>query len=321
VPDEPTPWLLLIHQLPPKPAYFRVKIWRQLQGLGAVALKNSVYVLPSTEAAREDFQWMIRQIAAGGGEASLVEAQFVDGLSDGDLKERFRTARDEDYAKLRDELQVVLKDLPKDPDEARRTEAETALARFRKRMDDLQAIDFFEAKGAAEVRMQLGRLADRLAGDPQAPSKGPAWKLADLQGRTWVTRKGLHVDRIACAWLIRRFIDPGARFRFVEPKVTQARDGELRFDMFEGEFTHEGDWCSFETLLHRLGLEDPGLHALGEVIHDVDLKDAKFKRPEAAGFDRAILGVARLHAKDEERLAAGSAVLDAFYAAFQKAGS
>lgn len=317
--QEPSPWLLLIHQLPPKPAYFRVKVWRQLQGLGAVALKNSVYALPLSEETREDFQWMVRQIVAGGGEASVVEAQFVDGLTDGEIRERFRMARDEDYAKLQEEILGIQKALPQKPDEARRGDAEIQLAKVRKRFAELQAIDFFEARGAAEVRTQISRLETRLTPVPAASDGGPAWNIKDLQGRTWVTRKGMHVDRIACAWLIRRFIDPQARFRFVDGKTTEVRKGELRFDMFEGEFTHEGDWCSFETFIHRLGLEDPTLHALGEVIHDVDLKDAKFKRPEVPGFDRAILGVALLHAKDEARLEAGSGVLNAFYAAFQKA--
>jgi hypothetical protein len=318
LPEDTSPWLLLIHQLPPKPAYFRVKVWRQLQGLGAVALKNSVYALPLSEETREDFQWMVRQIVAGGGEASVVEAQFVDGLTDGEIRERFRTARDEDYAKVQEEVLGIQKALPKKPDEARRGEADAQLAKLRKRFADLQAIDFFEASGAAEVRTQISRLETHLSPPSAVPGGGPTWDINDLQGRTWVTRKGMHVDRIACAWLIRRFIDPEARFRFVDPKTTMARKGELRFDMFEGEFTHEGDWCSFETLIHRLGLEDQALHALGEVIHDVDLKDAKFKRPEVSGFDRAILGVALLHAKDEARLTAGSGVLDAFYAAFQK---
>jgi len=317
--EVPGPWLLLIHQLPPHPAYFRVKVWRQLQGLGAVALKNSVYVLPLSEETREDFQWMVRQIVAGGGEASVVEAQFVDGLTDGEIRERFRVARDEDYAKLQEEALDIQKALPKKPDDSRRGETEAQLAKLRKRFADLQAIDFFEAGGAAEVRTQISRLETRLAPPSAVTDRGPTWNLKDLQGRNWVTRKGIHVDRIACAWLIRRFIDPQARFRFVDPKTTVARKGELRFDMFEGEFTHEGDWCSFETLIHRLGIDDAALHALGEVIHDVDLKDAKFKRPEVSGFDRAILGVALLHDKDEARLEAGSGVLNAFYAAFQKA--
>jgi hypothetical protein len=312
-------WLLLIHQLPPHPAYFRVKVWRQLQGLGAVALKNSVYVLPISEGTREDFQWLVRQIVAGGGEASVVEALFVDGLTDVELRERFRAARDEDYAKLQEEIHATSKTLPKKPNEGGKGEAEAQLAKFRKRYADLQAIDFFDARGAAEVRTQLNRLEDRVCPKSPASDGHSTQSIADLQGRTWVTRKGIHVDRIACAWLIRRFIDPEARFRFVEPKTTVARKGELRFDMFEGEFTHEGDRCSFETLIHRLGLEDPALHSLAELIHDVDLKDAKFKRPEVSGFDRAILGVALLHQKDDDRLSAGKGVLDAFYAAFQKA--
>ena len=317
--QESPPWLLLLHQLPPRPAYFRVKVWRQLQGLGAVALKNSVYALPLSEATREDFQWMVRQIVAGGGEASVVEAQFVDGLTDGEIRERFRTARDEDYAKLQEEVLGIQKAFLKQPGEARKDEAEAQLAKLRKRFAALQAIDFFEASGAAEVRTQTSRLETLFSTPPAVQDHGPTWDIKHLQGRTWVTRKGMHVDRIACAWLIRRFIDPVARFRFVDHKTTVARKGELRFDMFEGEFTHEGDWCSFETLIHRLGLEDPALHALGEVIHDVDLKDAKFKRPEVPGFDRVIMGVALLHAKDEARLVAGKGVLDAFYAAFQKA--
>jgi len=317
--EESPRWLLLIHQLPPKPAYFRVKVWRQLQGLGAVPLKNSVYTLPLSEETREDFQWMVRQIVAGGGEASVVEAQFVDGLTDGELQERFRNARDEDYTKLQEEIRVFLKTLSKTQDDAALGEAAVQLIKARKRFAEIQSIDFFEAKGSAEVRMQLSRLETRLAPKELNPTDGPTWNLADLKGRTWVTRKGMHVDRIACAWLIRRFIDPEARFRWVDPKTTTARKGELRFDMFEGEFTHDGGWCSFETLLHRLGIEDAALHALAEVIHDVDLKDAKFKRPEVSGFDRAILGVTLLHPKDEDRLAAGTAVLEAFYAAFQQA--
>ncbi len=310
-------WLLLIHQLPPKPAYFRVKIWRQIQSLGAVALKNSVYVLPQSDGAREDFQWVIRQIVAGGGEGSVVEAQFVDGLTDGELRERFRQARDEDFAKLQEEVQGCLKALPKTLKEPQREEAKAQHARFQKRFTDLLAIDFFEAKGSAEVRTQLARLERRLAPETMGQPAVATWRREELQGKTWVTRKGIQVDRIACAWLIRRFIDPEARFRFVDPKTAKTRSGELRFDMFEGEFTHEGDWCSFETFLHRLGLEDPALQALGEVIHDVDLKEAKFKRPEVHGFERAIHGVALLHAKDEDRMAAGSGVMDAFHAAFQ----
>ncbi len=305
-------WLLLIHQLPPKPAYFRVKTWRQLQVLGAVALKNSIYVLPASDATLEDFHWMLRQIQGGGGEASVVQAEFVEGFSDEDVRGLFKTARDVDYEKLGQEVQARLKTLPSTLKVGSRAEAEGQLIRFRKRLAEIQELDFFAAVGRAQVEEAIANLEARLL--PAAASKAEAARihLRDLQGCTWVTRKGLHVDRIACAWLIRRFIDRSARFRFVDPKTYKHRRGEQRFDMFAGEFTHEGDGCSFETFLSRFGLQATGLKALAELIHDVDLKDHKFKRPETEGFARAIQGVALLHAKDEARLESGSMVLDAF---------
>jgi hypothetical protein len=316
--DGPSRWLLLIHSLPPTPAYFRVKTWRQLQGLGAVALKNSIYVLPAGEDSLEDFQWMLRQIEAGGGEASVVQAEFVEGLSDEQVRALFRAARDFDYAKLDEEVRGHLTKLRGAKKTGSRADAEAALVRFRRRLGEIQELDFFAAPGRAPVEEALAILEARLL--PAAPSRTELarLRLQDLQGRTWVTRKGIHVDRIACAWLIRRFIDPGARLRFVDPKVYKHRRGEQRFDMFEGEFTHEGEGCSFETFLARLGLRAPGLKALAELIHDVDLKDRRFKRPETEGFARAIQGVALLHAKDEARLEAGSLVLDAFLEALKR---
>lgn len=314
----PSRWLLLIHQLPPQPAYFRVKTWRQLQVLGAVALKNSIYVLPESAESLENFQWMLRQIQARGGEASVIQAEFVEGFSDDEVRGLFRAARDEDYGKLNQEIRAQLETLPITWKDGDRGEAGGQLNRFRKRLAEIQKLDFFEAPGRGPVEESLSTLEARLL--PAAVSKaGDApLQLRDLQGRTWVTRKGIHVDRIACAWLIRRFVDPEARLRFVDPKTYKHRRGEQRFDMFEGEFTHEGDSCSFETFLSRLGLQAPGLQALAELIHDVDLKDHKFKRPETEGFARAIHGMALLHAKDQARLEAGSVMLDAFLEAMKR---
>ncbi|HJV90621.1 MAG TPA: chromate resistance protein ChrB domain-containing protein [Holophagaceae bacterium] len=303
---EPLRWLLLFHQLPAQPAYLRVKVRRQLQALGSVLLKNSLYALPASAEAGEDFQWMVRQIEAAGGEASVVEANLVEGLSDEDVKARFRAASDEAYGELAREVQGALRG----PAE----EGETLAIRFRRRLEEIRTLDFFGAAGRADVEDLLASLEAR-----RLPARKPGAGLAlkDLKGRTWVTRKGIHVDRIACAWLIRRFIDPGARFRFVDPKGHRIRAGELRFDMAEGEFTHEGDRCSFETFLHRLNLEAPGLRAVAELVHDVELKDQQFRRPETEGFARAIQGVALLHGRDEDRLAAGAALLDAFFAALK----
>ena len=114
----------------------------------------------------------------------------------------------------------------------------------------------------------------------------------EFHDQTWVTRKGIHVDRMGSAWLIRHFIDPGARFKFVPAKGYQPEPAELRFDMYEAEFTHEGDLCTFEVLLERFALKDPALKSIAEIIHDIDLKDSKFAREETIGIDRLIAGIA-----------------------------
>src|SRR5438067_1096392 len=177
-------WVLLIHQIPPKPDYFRVKVGRRLQRLGAVAIKNSVYVLPRSDETVEDFQWQSREIVAGGGEASVCEANFVDGLTDTQIERLFRTARDVDYG-----------------------------------------------------------------------------------------------------------------------------------DIVEAEYTHEGDACTFETLVARFGLGDRALRVIAEIVHDIDCKEAKFGRPEASGVERLIAGIAKQHAADTARLAHGATLFEALYAA------
>lgn len=133
-------------------------------------------------------------------------------------------------------------------------------------------------------------------------------------GRTWVTRAGVHVDRIASAWLIRRFIDPAARFRLVAPEGYRPAPDELRFDMFEAEFTHEGDRCTFETLLVRFALDDPALAALGDIVHDIDFKAPTFARAETPGVAAVIDGIAATVPSDEARLEQGAALLDGLYA-------
>ena len=137
------------------------------------------------------------------------------------------------------------------------------------------------------------------------------------RARTWVTRTGVKVDRMASRWLIRRFIDPEARFKYVPAKGYRPEPGEIRFDMFDAEFTHEGDRCTFEVLVQRLRLDDPALVPIAEIVHDIDLKDSKFGRQEAAGVDRLIAGIALAHGDDEARQAQGSVVFENLYQSFR----
>ncbi len=318
--SEPARWLLLIHQIPPKPNYLRVKIGRRLQGLGAVAVKNSVYVLPRSDQALEDFQWVRREIVGGGGDGSVCEARFVEGLSDGALEDLFNAARDADYAELARharELQETLAGHDTQLPRAREN-ASGALMRLRRRAADVAAIDFFGASGRDAVDGLLAALDARLRVAPGDEHGGRSVSLPGGRRRTWVTRRGIHIDRMASAWLIRRFVDPEARFKFVSGEH-RPRRREVRFDMFQAEFTHQGDLCTFEVLLRSSGLDDPALRAIAEIVHDIDLKDRKFARPEALGVDRLIAGIAMRHKGDEARLRDGGAAFDALYEYFKRA--
>jgi hypothetical protein len=241
-------WLLLIHQLPPKPDYIRVKVRRRLRALGAAAVKKTVYALPSSEESLEDFEWLRREIEADGGSAVIAEAELVEGISDEELDAMLRT-------------------------ESAKSNGESAR--------------------------------------PSAPD-------SVQPGRTWVTREGVNVDRIASAWLIHRFIDDQARFKFVPARGYRPRGGELRFDMYEAEYTHVGEDCTFQTLVRRFGLRDRGLRAIGEIIHDIDCKDDRFNRPETAGTAAMILGIVQTRPTDRERLDRGAVLFDDLYEFFRK---
>ena len=205
-------------------------------------------------------------------------------------------------------------------EETRRTQSEVDLARLKRRLAEVVAIDFFGAPGreaaeglvsGVEARMRDKRLGKEIGNIT-------ATRREDLQGKTWVTRKGIHVDRMASAWFVRRFIDSRARFKFVPPKGYKPLPDELRFDMFEAEFTHEGDRCTLEVLIQRTGINDPAVRPIAEIVHDIDLKDSKFGRQETPGIERLIAGIAMAHKDDETRLARGTAVFDDLYEYFKR---
>ena len=280
-------WLLLIHQLPPKPDYFRVKIWRRLQALGAVPIKNSVYALPFGDQATEDFQWLRKEITAGGGDASVCRAAFVDGLSDPQIEALFRSARDVDYAEV-----TRAAEQPASGADATRLE---------RRLREIAALDHFGAGGRKTAEAAVAKLKT------QHTTRGRSVK--QVRGQLWVTRPDVFVDRIASAWLIKRFIDPKARFVFGD-----AREGAVSFDMFEGDYTHEGDRCTFEVLLQRFGLEqDTALRAIAEMVHDIDCKDQKFGRGETAGFASLIAGIVKRNGRDGARIERGAELLNDLY--------
>jgi len=307
---------MLTFQLRAKPAYQRVKLWRRLQAVGAVGLKHSVYVLPSTEQARQSFLRLLREIDRSGGEGLVYESELVAGMRDDQVRALFNAARDSDYESLARDMRKLLQ-------AARRKkgtpETAPALVKLRQRLDAIEQVDFFGASGRRAAEALLAQLDHSVIFRDTAP-KTSAIGPADMTNRVRVTRQDIHVDRIACAWLIKRFIDPKGTLKFVSGKSYAPGPREYRYDMQDGEFTHEGDNCSFETLLLRARLTDPALKAIGEVIHDMDLKDEKFGHPETPGIAHVIAGICRTQGTDEARVARGQELFDHIYEQFRRRG-
>ncbi len=314
----PKKWLLLIHQIPPKPNALRVKIWRRLQQVGAVAVKQSVYAMPVSEQSREDLSWILKEIVEGGGEGSISEARFLEGLTDQQIVALFQSARKADYEKIIQEVGQLLAEGPPSPlDQAEQPAKGSApIARLRRRLEEIAAVDFFQAPEKGTAEMLLKDLAAQWSRE-STTAGGEGEALENLKGKTWVTRKNLFVDRIACGWLIRRFVDSEAVFKFAGDPHYVPGPGELRFDMFEGEFTHEGDRCSFEVMIQRLQVKDRAVTPMAEIVHDIDLKDNKYGRRETDGFQALLTGIIASHADDHRRMAEGIRLFDNLHAFFQ----
>ena len=312
-------WLLLIHQIPPKPNALRVKIWRRLQQVGAVAIKPSVYVMPLSEQSREDLSWILREIIEGGGDGSISEARFVEGLTDEQIIALFQSARKSEYKNIIQDANLLLAEWssgqndPRDP----AVKGPAQVLKLQRRLDDVTAIDFFQAPERGTAEILLTELATRLSGHASTENTAEI-KLHNLKGKTWVTRKNLFVDRMACGWLIQRFVDDGAVFKFVSDPQYTPKSNELRYDMFDGEFTHEGDRCTFEVMTQRLQFHDRALVPVAEVVHDIDLKEAKYGRSETDGFNALLTGLVASQPDDDQRMVEGFRLFENLYAYFQR---
>lgn len=291
-------WLLLAFELPTKRASRRVEIWRKLRRYGALPLRNAGYLLPNRPDCLERLQWLATAIRTYDGAASVLEVHRIDDLTRPQLVEMFNRARDADYA----EVARLVKGSSTD---AQRT-------RLRRRLQDLAAIDYFDSpmRGRAEALLDSLERAGRRA----PPTSSERTMKSDYRNRTWITRPRPGIDRAASAWLIRRFIDPKARFVFADDASRHPR--AVPFDMFGGEgFGHRGDDCTIETLVKSFRIRDRKAIAVARAVHDADLGDAKFGRVEAIGIDRALVGWALGGVPDTELLRRGIELIEGLYAA------
>ena len=305
-------WYVFIHQLPPRPLYLRARVRNLLSRTGAIPLKDSVYVLPLRGKLLPELREIASVAMGGGGQAYVCEGAFLERPSRKELVAAFRRARDLEYRKLLDEVRQWVMPAATPPDPRLRLRARRA----RRRLDQIARIDFFGAPGRVEVESALAAFEARVNAPVEAARLSPARR--DLVGHTWVTRRGIQIDRIASAWLIRRFIDAEGALPVRRSPRGPPRPDELRFDIVGGDFTHEDDRCTFEALVRRAGLKNAALARVAEIVHDIDIKDGKFERPEAPGVERLLQGILATHAGDDERLARGFALLDDLYGSFRR---
>lgn len=300
------PWLLLVFSLPRKGASLRVAIWRKLQRYGTLPLGNSGYLLPNSPANREKFEWLATTIRGAHGEASLVEVHSIDNFSSSQLMKRFSDARSREYR----ELLKVLRNAG-----SASTKSSAHIARLQQRFQEIASIDFFGSPVREQVERTLAAMRE-----PQSKSAPP--ELGNVsrsahRNRKWVTRPRPGVDRVMSAWLIRKFIDPKARFVFSEQKEKPA--GAVPFDMYEGGFGHRGEDCTFETLTKAFRIRDKRVSVMGQIVHDADLFDEKFGRKEGFGIDEVMKGWARQNLRDEELVQRGMQLAEGLYQSLREA--
>jgi hypothetical protein len=311
---------LLAHQLPTRPSHTRVKTWRRLQQIGAVPTRNSVYVLPNTPQCREDFEWIRSEIVAAGGEATVFAADALNADGDRAIEAAFRRSREADYAALKREADQLLVAARKRRGAAvfGREPLSRAVRALRERLADIERIDFGNADGRQVAAEVLATLDRRLADYTRTPAPVAAAQLppGDFHNRRWVTRPRPGVDRMASAWLIRRSIDPAATFAFVD----QATSPDVPFDMYGGEFSHQGSLCTFEVLAQRFGLRGSAVDRIGQLVHDLDLKEMRYAAPEGTAVGRMVEGLRHVHSDDHALLEQGIAMFEALARSFDAGG-
>ena len=307
-------WLTLLTTLPPTPTRHRVGVWRKLQRMGAVRLRGSAWILPETPATTERFQWLVQEIETFRGQATLLRVDRIDNMTEGQVTALFHRARTAEYETVTKRCREVLAQVDRYRASHRGSPAALrgTLDGLRRELDRIESIDHLKAPAGPRARALWETTAKRLRAVERPRATGARRRRTlPPRGATWVTRPRPHIDRIASAWLIKRFCDPDAAFEFADA-ADAARKG-VPFDVLGAEFGHHGEDCTFETLVKRYGVKDRRVKHLAEIVHEADLHDGKFTRHEAAGVDLAIDGLVEGVPDDHELLERGIAMFDGLY--------
>ena len=314
-------WLTVLMTLPPTPTRHRVGVWRKLQRMGAVRLRGSAWILPENTETTELFQWLTQEVHTFRGEATLLHVDRIENMTEEQVRALFHTARAADYQAVIQGCREILSQLDRHLAKRRGSVAQLRgkLDGLKRELDRIQGVDYLHAPIGDRARTLWETTAKRLRAVERQPHvTGGGRHRASLppRGSTWVTRPRPHIDRIASAWLIKRFCDPEAKFAFADA-ADAARKG-IPFDVLGADFGHHGENCTFETVIKRFGLKDRRIQLIAEIVHEADLHDGKFTRNEATGVDLAIKGLAAGTEDDHELLERGMAIFDGLYSVLKQ---
>lgn len=303
-------WLLLLYALPTRRNAERVNLWRKLKKFGAVQLKTSGYVLPDSPGHLERFQWLSRQIVDAGGDATLIRVAEIDGVSDQEIIGMFNDTRAADCK----ELSVACQNALAKQKKGKTADLTSELPKLKQRLEEIREVDYFGSPAVHDVQMLIQRLGK--LGSPKGSADWQELEPRQFTGKTWLTRPRPGIDRAGSAWLIRKFIDPKAKFIFgTEPeKFPHA----IPYDMAGVEFSHQADDCTFETLVKRFAIKDKAVLTMAEMVHDADLEDDKFHRGECSGLNSVLKGWAKSDISDSELLLKGIECFEGLYKELRK---
>src|SRR3989475_7297096 len=313
-------WLTLLMSLPPTPTRHRVGVWRKLQRMGAVRLRSAGWILPETPETTELFQWLVQEIKSARGEAPLLRVDRVETMPDAEIAPLFHKAGGVEYQAVTKGCRDILRPLDRYQANHRRSSAQLRgkLDGLKRELDRIQSIDYLKAPAGGRARTLWETTAKRLRA-AEAPPRAPGGRhrtSLPARGSTWVTRPRPHIDRIASAWLIKRFCDPDAKFAFADA-ADASRKG-IPFDVLGADFGDHGEDCTFETLVKRFGIKDRRVKLIAEIVHEADLHDGKFTRTESTGVDLAIRALAEATPDDHDLLERGMAIFDGLHAVLKQ---
>ena len=315
-------WLLFFYSVPSKPVNARMKIWRRLAKAGAVQLKGAIYILPYNEETFELCQWLVSEVMAMKGDGAFVNVDKVETMTEKEIIDLFKEQREKDYISVEKNLEEFERKISSIRKGSGIHDRRRLLEEFNKHLkefEEIRRIDFFASKIGTVLKKKievLQREIKGLSGHEIKPVLAVTSRnIKDYQNKTWATRKKPFVDRMASAWLIRKFIDKKAGFGFIsEQDVEDLKKDSIAFDIRRGEFTHSGDMCTFEVLIKAFGLKDKALKKIAEVVHELDIKDDKYKNPEAKGIEDILMGIRKTAKDDAEILDKGMVVFEMLYA-------